>query len=367
MLAGLSLDKLVFDPLFPEEGSNVGAWLRDPNGDLITSNPVSLFATFNGTPPGGTTDILITADNGGPVGNVTLGPAGAGDTVQDLIDAWNLLNPTNTVTLTTGNGAQVVTTGQSITLGGGEDKVPLDVNIVGGINVAVDLDGIYDAINNPKPDNVGIVVFDRAVTPGLSDEKFLPTGAGPGPVASADIPKVHALDVNSFGLAFNADTGDWQSIQVDPTTGGVIVNVAGLTTVADDDPDSGDPLKVGSRSRWGVLTALSTTMDRADLISDKYRRVYVNDGSNVAMNAVALVVGTSAVQIAASALDGRRTLLIQNLGPHAIFVGQSNAVTVASGIRIPANGSMDMDVGQDIAVWAISSAANNDVRIMQLA
>lgn len=78
-----------------------------------------------------------------------------------------------------------------------------------------------------------------------------------------------------------------------------------------------------------------------------------------ANNYGAVTVGTSAVLIAAADLE-RRSILIQNLGAAAIFVGSDNSVTTANGIKVPAGGSYTAD--NTTTVYAISGAAGQDVR-----
>lgn len=373
-LGTIGKDKLIYDPAYPNDGDNVGIFLKSgDDGSPITSTDVSLFADYTGIPPGGATTVVVTADNPGPGGNITLTGDGT-STLAQLIAAWNLANPTNTVSLTTGDGSQIVTNGQNVTLSGGADKTGIDVNIVGGsIEVKVDLNGIYDAVNNPDPDNVGIVVFDRAVTPSTTGEKFLPTGGSLGNVAAGDVNKVHALDTNAFAMAYNATTGGWQSITVDPTTGGLNVSIEGIggsASVADDDPDAGDPLKVGSRSRWGALAALSANNDRADLISDKYRRVYVNNGGNIGLKQQGVTVTTSAGKLITANLDGRRLIMIQNLSNKAIYIGKDASVTTTgatAGLRVAAGGVLNIDAGQDIDIYAIGEAASQDIRVLEMA
>ena len=374
-LSAFSKDKLVFDPTVADQGDNVGAFLRDAAGNLITTTPTSLYANYDGTPAGATTPINITANVSGPGGNITLTGDGT-STVAQLIAAWNLANPTNTVTLTAGDGSQIPTNATPITLGGGADKNPIDVNIVSGsIDVSVKLNGIY-AVDNPKPDNVGIVLFDRQTTPGLADEKFTPTGGKP--TSDSIVPTtVWAQDVNSFLMGYNSVSGDWDRLHVD-TSGNLNVNIANSSgsgavqvagNIADDDPDaSSKPVKVGSRSEWGALAAISANGDRADLVSDKYRRIYVNNGSNIALLQSQKNASTAgAVAAPTTALAGRRNIIVQNLSNKEVYIG-SSSVASNDGLVLAARASISLDVGQDVPVYVLGSAATNqDIRILEMA
>jgi hypothetical protein len=73
--------------------------------------------SFSGTVAGLTTPVVITANTAGAAGNITLTATGA--TVTARIAAWNAANPSNQVTLTSGDGAQIHTA--SIVLSGGTD------------------------------------------------------------------------------------------------------------------------------------------------------------------------------------------------------------------------------------------------------
>src|SRR3972149_474283 len=76
-------------------------------------------------------------------------------------------------------------------------KEALDVYIANGVNVEVDIDGIYDAGTNADPDNVGAIFHTRAATPGDSNQTFRSTGAKPN-ADSLDEETIWALDTNSF-------------------------------------------------------------------------------------------------------------------------------------------------------------------------
>lgn len=154
-------------------------------------------------------------------------------------------------------------------------------------------------------------------------------------------------------LAVNADG----SINVNLTDDGI----------ADDAADSGNPLKVGSRGydASSALTALSASGDRADLLSDLYRRVFVNSASNIGQAQAAVTVGTTAVQLTASPLAGRTGLIIQNNGNKSIFVGDSG-VTTSDGLEVGKGGSLHLEAGEVIDLYAISTNAGQDVRIFEI-
>jgi hypothetical protein len=138
--------------------------------------------------------------------------------------------------------------------------------------------------------------------------------------------------------------------------------------VADDAADAGNPVKVGQRAISGALTAVSATDDRADQISDLYRRTWVNTAPNIGGSNAAISIPNTAggTALFASPLAGRRKVIVQNLDNQAIYLG-FGAVTVAGGIRVAGGATWTDELGPDIALKAISEGATADVRVLQLA
>jgi len=87
------------------------------DGDEVAA----IAASFTGQVAGMTTDVTIEADTAGAAGNsVSLAFDGVDD-IDTVIAAWHLGNPSNTVTLASGDGSQVPDNGESIDLAGGAD------------------------------------------------------------------------------------------------------------------------------------------------------------------------------------------------------------------------------------------------------
>lgn len=96
------------------------------------------YASFNGQVTGMTTDVTLTADVLGASGNLI---SLVGDDVSDidaLILAWNTANVGNEVTLTVGDGSQVISSGSLISLSGGYDTVSYLVGDVCKSTVTLD-------------------------------------------------------------------------------------------------------------------------------------------------------------------------------------------------------------------------------------
>jgi hypothetical protein len=187
---------------------------------------------------------------------------------------------------------------------------------------------------------------------------------------------VSATDLDIRDLAFATDKVDvgGSVIALDAGTLAALesITISGAVTatgnVADDAADTGSPIKVGTRAVSGALTAVSTTGDRADSISDLYRRLWVNTAPNVAGSNAAVSVDTTAggVALFASPLAGRQRVEIQNLGNKAIFVG-FGTVTAANGTRIAAGATFTQMLGPDLALKAIAESGTVDTRVLQLA
>jgi len=172
--------------------------------------------------------------------------------------------------------------------------------------------------------------------------------------------------------ALHSDDGDYAALQVDDKGRLRIIGDLDLTgdLVGDDEVDTEDPLKVGSHaydqeSVWGSVSA----GDKANLASDEYRRILINDAPNVGVLSSALSVTDTevAVPAGASALAGRVRTFIQNNGSDPIFVG-GTGLSTATGLEIPKGATLSLEMGQAVPMYAIAPATKTvDARILQLA
>ena len=416
-LGVFSKDRLIFDATEADQSDNVGAYLRSSDGSLITDHEI-VEAEYAGLVAQG---LIFKSKLPGAIGNtysfqvVNTTPGVLSFTELGGAIVVDLHNTTSTtaqvatllaastyasVTVGTPTGNVIVAAVQSFA--NGEDSAvhkhldvysatadgagnpitstggALDINVKSGA-LTVDINGIYNVGTNPTPDNVGIIGSSRAVA-GLANQTLQFTGGGVGSDA-IDPANIVAQDANAFGMMWDSIAGKWQRI---PGTlaGGQLVKISNTSLsvtqgttpwqvsgdVADDAADAGDPVKVGSRSEWGALGALSNDGDRADLVSDKYRRLYINSGSNVAVRNLNVTVGAVELELksGATALEGRRLLMIQNLSNKEIYVGKTG-VLATTGLVLAARATISLDVGQDVAVFALGSGTNQDVRVFELA
>lgn len=304
--AVLGKDKLILDTTALNDSDNVGAFLRDAAGNLITSTLVSGKQAIDANI---VNDVVThddadhaedTAFSAGDVGSFSLAVRHDADT---------------TIATTDGNYA------------------PLQVN------------------------NKGRLKVDADITMTANFEETEDTA--------------HTLGaIGAFTLAIRQDTLA-SNLSADGNYGGFKQNnrgalwVAPVGTAADGAADSENPIKVGTRAEAGPLTAV-TTGQRADMVSDLYRRLYVNTSANVAISAAAASV-TDTAAIVASAVAGRRTIMVSNRGNKQIYLGASS-VAAASGFILSAGATISIDLGPNVDLYAVADTGNTVAcRVLQLA
>jgi hypothetical protein len=386
MSAYLGKDKLIFDPAAMLDSDNIGSFTRaGSDGQPISWTNVGLaFAAFSGLVAGLTTPVVITADVAGPAGNITL----IADSITDvagLIAAHNLLFPANALTLTSGIGTQVPTA-NIILSGGSLGKDGLDVYVLNQVaisdpsnhaedsaHVSGDMGKFVLGVRNDS--NASLTSNDGDYSP-LAVDEFGRLKVTADLVVTSDFvyaeDSAHAdgalgaftLGVVQASLAASVSAdGDYGAFKLDNRGA---MWVAPVGTAADDAADSENPVKIGSKSIFGALAAISNTGDRADLISDKYRRAYVNNGANIATKPSGVSVTTSATALPATALAGRRQIMIQNLHNKEIFIGDS-AVSSSNGLRVAAGATLTLEVGEDVIMYGIVAAGTAACRVLELA
>lgn len=197
-------------------------------------------------------------------------------------------------------------------------KQSLDVYVANGLTV--NLDGIYNVSTNPTPDNVGMILFTRGATPGLSSQVQTPTVGNPtsDAVVSAN---VHGQDVNSFGYGYNGTT-------------------------------------------WDRLTATASALDVN--IKTSAATVTVSDAAlaNTAAASNAKAVTSAATNFVTASLANRKYFYAQNLGGSAVFIG-ATGVTAATGIRLANGALIDGRLGPAVQLQVLTSAGTADLRTLE--
>lgn len=323
----INLERLVFDPANPDDGPNMGSYLRaGSDGDLISSTNV-----------GGKEGLDVNVIN-------TISATIAGTYAEDSA----------VVSGDTVFGAGVQRhDANTTTVSADGDYSLMHVNAVGGLKTSlIGSTGNNLVINADGSINASIVA--------TSDGIYAEDSAA----ANADLGQsVLQVRQDTLTSSVSAD-GDYGWFKMN-SRGALWVSPVG--TVADDAADSENPVKVGGRA-IATATALAAVSinDRVDMVSDLYRRQLINDSPNIGLLQQAVSVGTSEVALPTSSLAGRRDIVIQNKGSKSIFVG-ATGLSVADGIEIGKGASMSMRLGQGVAVFAISTAAAQDVRVLEVA
>jgi hypothetical protein len=178
-----------------------------------------------------------------------------------------------------------------------------------------------------------------------------------------------AVANHTEGALHDAD-GDYAALQVDSSGRLRVIGDLDLTgdLVGDDEADTEDPLKVGSRTydQGSALSAVSAAGDKANLASDLYRRIHINQAMNVGWQVSTASVSTSEAQLAVTPLAGRKKVIIQNRSTsNDLYVRNATGVTTANGICIPKKTSMELELGESQAIYSIATGAATDVRILE--
>jgi hypothetical protein len=123
-----------------------------PNGGLV--------ATFSGTATGIINPVTINALNAGQAGNSVVLTGDGTSNLNTLIANWNILNPTNEIILSAGDGTQVLSNRANVYLSGGVN--PAEIVLAGGLTSSIMLTGGTTA----TPLNLisgGVVVGDNVI------------------------------------------------------------------------------------------------------------------------------------------------------------------------------------------------------------
>jgi hypothetical protein len=235
------------------------------------------------------------------------------------------------------------------------------------------------------------LVFDATADDGDIVGSFIKAADGTLITKTTDGSK-ERLDVNTgaehaHGAAFVAADKGTLALALDPSSNyaNLKVNAAGellvaadisVTTGSDKIEDSAHASGDVGAYILGVRNDTDAVLTSADgdyssIAVDSAGRVKIVGEvtvpvPNTATLATAVAVGTTALALPATALANRKRIVIENLGNKAVFIG-SSAVTTASGIRLSAGSSWEAEIGPSVSLYAISTNAGQDVRVLEIA
>jgi len=210
--------------------------------------------------------------------------------------------------------------GNAITSTGGA----IDVNIKSSnIVLNVDLNGIYNVGSNPTPDNAGMIAFNRATTPALSDQLFTPTGGLAG-VSGITANTIHGIDVNSAMMALNG-SGTMDAIK--STTNALWVNIQNSTVTVND-------------------AALANVA--------------------IVANKEILAVANTAQVAVTSPLTDRKYLSLYNMDNQKVYFG-GIGVSAATGFPVSPGSYLELRAGASSAVYFVGSTGKTpEIRHLEL-
>lgn len=302
--AVITKDKLIYDPANVLDSDNVGTYLKS-------------------------------GDDGTPIGHVA--------------DALKV-NITNTITVSDPANYAEDAAHVSGDIGKFILAVRHDAN-----TALVDTDGDYSPL---QTDSTGRLKVAAVVSVEPSDAEYAEDAASAN---GNTLISVGAVRQDTLASSVDTD-GDYAWLKLNARGA---MWVAPVGTVADGAADNENPVKVGARALAGPLAATASG-NRADMISDLYRRLYVNTSANIAILAAAASV-TDTAAVIASALGGRRTIMVSNRGNKAIYVGGSG-VTAAAGFIVSSGATIAVDLGQNVDLYAIADTGQTVAcRVLQLA
>lgn len=256
--------KLVFDPTEPDDGHNVGAYLRSSDGTLLTHSDEGAKKAL---------DVSI-ANSSLTVDAVDLD-------IRDLSASQD-----------------------NVAISDGTDT--LEVNADGSINVNADFSGPIKFRNN------------------LSAVVEVEEDAAPLPVKLQGVTGDINVTAGDLNVQLTSQGANFDSVRIGDNS-----NTAGITT-------SGE-LKVSDKSDASIKSAAET-------------------------------VGTSAVQLASTALAERKSVKLQNRSrKDSIYIGGDALVSAANGFEIAPGGYYEAELGPNCDVYAIGDAAGIDVRVLESA
>lgn len=178
------------------------------------------------------------------------------------------------------------------------------------------------------------------------------------------------------GVRRDADTspvsadGDSHPLVFNDT--GFLKTESNFASEADDAAAVTNPLGVGgvSADSATALAEISAAGDRAHLLQDMYRRLHIRNSNDVAWQVTPVTVGATETEIAATPLNGRKEVIIQNVSTNSVWVGEATGVTTTGatrGIEIPKKSSMSFPFGEALNLFVISDGAGREINVLEAA
>lgn len=145
------------------------------------------------------------------------------------------------------------------------------------------------------------------------------------------------------------------------------LDIVPQSSVLDDEADTttSGPIKIGSRVVDATLTSIAVG-DRADLISDTFRRILINQTFNIGAQISIPFVGSPAARIDSTPLAGRKKIILVNIGSRSMFLGFTSGLTVNNGLEIEKDSIFDEFFGEGIPLFLISAGNGTNAVFMEM-
>lgn len=182
---------------------------------------------------------------------------------------------------------------------------------------------------------------------------------------------------NDAGTSLVSADGDYSPLSVD-ANGNLRVSFSGTITAniegdyAEDSAHvSGDRglFSLGVRNDAQAATATSADGDYSQISVNAKGAMYVKDIANGANLQQIVTVGTSAVQLPATSLANRSSMMIQMLSGGQLYLGSATVTNSGStrGFLLGNGGFVSLDVGPACAVYGVANAAGKEVLVWEFA
>ena len=169
---------------------------------------------------------------------------------------------------------------------------------------------------------------------------------------------VDKVDVSGSEVSLSA--GSLAALENVVVSGEVALDAASLAAL--ENVTVSGTVELGSTT----LAALETIELGATTLA-ALETVTVVEGSFNNWKSTAHSATSTASQLASTALSNRISVTIQNLGSADIFIGASNAVTIATGTKIAKGSQFSEKLGALAEIWVITASGTADLRISEYA
>lgn len=172
-----------------------------------------------------------------------------------------------------------------------------------------------------------------------------------------------SVDVSGSEVSLDAATlAALETITVEQgTSPWVIGDGGGSITVDAADLDIRDLTHVSDSIKIGDGT------DFLAVEADGSINVNASEAGYSSCSNASIAIATSATDVVATELSGRKELTLQNVGGKDVYIGCDASVTTSNGLLVPKGATASFRFGDSINVHAIADGAASELRILELA